>query len=95
MIPWEMWVTMLALGILSLGYNWYVEDDENYTDILTGFASMIFFMICGISLFGGIITQTMTYANQYFAWLFIAIGIIEGIILFTRITDLWHTDKTE
>jgi hypothetical protein len=41
-------------------------------------------------IIAGIVTEAMTYANQYVAWLFTVIGIIETLILFMRATEIFN-----
>lgn len=93
MIPWEVWSLMILLASVGTAYSWRFRDNENYTDIIAGFMSIVFWIICGISLFGGVVTESMTYANQYIAWLFIAIGIIAALITFTRATEVFHQKR--
>ncbi len=83
MIPSEVWSLMILVASVGTAYSSRFRDNENYTDIIAGFMSIVFWIICGTSLFGGVVTETMTYANQYIAWLFIGIGIIAGLITFT------------
>ncbi|SDF47036.1 hypothetical protein SAMN04488589_0619 [Methanolobus vulcani] len=91
MIPWEIWATLIAIAIIGTAYSWRIRDDNNYTDIITGFVAVVFWLIAGISLFGtGVVTQTMAYANSSMAWMFIAVGIIQALIVFIGATDLWH-----
>ncbi|WP_440953566.1 hypothetical protein [Methanococcoides sp. FTZ1] len=80
---------MILLATVCTGYSWHVRDRSNYTDIISGFVAVLFWLVGGTAFFSGIVADSMTYASEYIAWIFIGIAIIQALIVFIRVTELW------
>jgi len=88
MIPVQVWLVLLAFAGLCTFYSIRVRDRNNYTDAIAGLLAVIFWILSGISLLGGVQTEYVTYQSGSLMWVFVAIGIIVAIITIVRILDI-------
>lgn len=61
---------------------------NNYTDAIAGFIAVIFWILSGLSLLGGIQAEDMVYSSSSIMWIFIALGVIVAIITIVKILDI-------
>lgn len=96
-IPFEMWGMLLLISIGCALYLIFIKDYNNYSEVIAGFLSFIFFVITGYSLFIGIVAEnsTVNYSSVSLGWIFIIIGLVVGILTFVRVLDVIATRKKE
>ena len=87
-MPVQVWLVILTFAALCTFYCIRVRDKNNYTDAIAGLLAVIFWILSGLSLLGGIQTEYAIYSSAGIMWVFIAIGIIVAIITFVRILDI-------
>jgi membrane protein YdbS with pleckstrin-like domain len=88
MMPYQIWLVMLTFAGLCTFYSIRVRDKNNYTDAIAGVIATIFWLLSGLSLLGGIQAEDMTYASSSIMWIFIAVGVIVGVITIVKILDI-------
>ncbi len=88
MIPVQVWLTLLTFAGLCTFYSIKIRDRNNYTDAIAGLLAVIFWIISGLSLLGGVQTEFVTYQSGSLMWVFVAIGIIVALLTFVRILDI-------
>jgi hypothetical protein len=93
--PFEMFAVFLFVAIGCALYLLFVHDKNNYSDAIAGLFSIAFFIISGLTLFVGIVAQngTVTYQSTGVGWIFVAIGVIVGLITFVKILDIMTARK--
>lgn len=93
-MPYQIWLAMLTFAGLCTMYSLFVKDKNNYTDAIAGIISVIFWVVSGLSILGGIQTEFVTYRNAALMWVFVAIGVIMAIITIVRILDIMTERKS-
>lgn len=96
-LPFEVWVMFLLLAVGCTLYLLFVHDKNNYSEAVAGLLAIVFFILTGLALFIGIVAQngTVTYQSTGVGWIFIAIGLIVGLITFVKILDIVTARKKE
>ena len=87
-MPYQVWLVLIGFATLCTFYSLTVNDRNNYTDTITGVIAVIFWILSGLSLLGGIQAEDMLYQSGSLMWVFIAIGIIIAIITIVKILDI-------
>lgn len=87
-VPFGVWCVEIFLALLCTANCWFVYDNKNYTDCICGGLSVILWFVVGLSALVGIRSEDMTYSAGWMMWLFIIIGILQGLITFVKILDL-------
>jgi hypothetical protein len=90
-------VTVLEIEVLFalLGtiYLWFGNDKFNYTDIISGVISTIFWFLTAMSFLIGIYSDTVQFVSTALFFVFLAIGIIVALITIVKIIDSMQAKK--
>jgi hypothetical protein len=87
-IPWEIWLVLLTLAIGCTGYMLRIKDRDNYTEAICGVLSTLFWLLSGYTIAIGIQAEGMAYSSTSLMWIFVAIGVIVGILTFVKVLDI-------
>lgn len=87
-IPIEIWQAIIFLAVLGTAASWLFKDQSNYTDAICGIVATLLWFVSGIACLIGIQTEFVTFTASYLFWIFVAIGIIEGVITVVKILDI-------
>jgi membrane-bound ClpP family serine protease len=96
-MPYQIWFVLLFLSIICTGYLFFVSDKNNYTDAISGLFATVFWIISGLCFAVGLTTDVNAdpYTSTGLMWLFVAIGVIVGLITFVKILDIMTERKKD
>jgi membrane-bound ClpP family serine protease len=96
-MPIMIWCVLLVMAIICTGYLFFIHDRNNYTDAIAGVLAIVFWIISGLCFAVGLTTDVDAdpYTSTGLMWLFVAIGIIVGLITFVKILDIMTARKKE
>jgi hypothetical protein len=94
-IAYQVWWTFIILAIICTAYSWLTKDRNNYTDAIAGIFSVLLWFVTGISCLIGIQAESMAFTAGWAFWIFLIVGIIEGVIVFVKILDIIASRKNE
>jgi uncharacterized membrane protein len=92
-IPIELLEIQILLALICTAYSWFIHDNNNYTDVIAGLLSVIFWWTSGLSFLNGIQSDNTVYVGSWLMWIFLGIGVIVALITFTKIVDVLNTRK--
>lgn len=92
-IPIAIFEIQVLLALLCTGYSWFIHDNNNYTDVIAGLLSVIFWWTSALSLLVGIASEGDVYSSSWLMWIFLGIGTTIALITFTKIVDVLNTRK--
>jgi hypothetical protein len=85
----------LLIALLCTAYLWFGRDQNNYTDIISGIISIIFWFLTAMSFLIGVVSDGIVFVSTALFFVFLAIGIIVAIITIVRIIDSLSSRKTD
>lgn len=94
-VAYQIWWTFIILAIICTAYSWMVKDKNNYTDAIAGILAILLWFVTGISCLIGVQAENMAFVASWAFWIFLIIGIIEGVIIFVKILDIINSRKNE
>lgn len=96
-MPIAIWLVLLLLAVVCTAYSFFVKDRNNYTDAVAGLFAIVLWLISGLCFAVGLETDVNSepYTSTGLMWLFVAIGVIVGLLTFVRILDIMTERKRE
>lgn len=92
-IPMDVWLVFIFLAVLGTAVSWLWKDRNNYTDAICGILATLLWFVSGISCLIGIQTEVAVFTAGYGFWIFVVIGVIEGVITAVKILDIATSRK--
>ncbi|AKB78801.1 hypothetical protein MSHOH_2318 [Methanosarcina horonobensis HB-1 = JCM 15518] len=58
----------------------FVKDRNNYSNAIAGAVAIVLYFVAGLQLFVGVALEGAVYRFGFLAWIFIIVGVIQGLI---------------
>jgi hypothetical protein len=87
-IPLSLWVFLAVFAVGAFCFCLFVKDRNNYSNVIAGAIAIVLWFVAGLQLFIGISSEGAVYVSGSLAWIFLAIGVIQGIITFVLVLDI-------
>lgn len=87
-MPITLWVFLAVFAVGASCFCLFVRDRNNYSNVIAGAIAIVLWFVAGLQLFVGVAAEGAVYASGSLAWIFIALGVIQGIISFVMVLDI-------
>lgn len=97
-VPIEIWKTFVYLAVGFTAYMLFIHDKNNYSEAIAGIFAFIFWIISALSFAIGIdpnYNESNFYQSTGTMWIFVAAGVIMGLLTFVKILDIMTARKKE
>jgi hypothetical protein len=92
-IPIGLWEVQILLALICTAVSWFVHDNNNYVDIISGVVATIFWWTSGLCMLIGVTSENAVFTASWMMWIFVGIGVIIALITYTKIVDALNTRK--
>jgi len=97
MIPYQIWLVLLLLAVICTGYLFFVHDRNNYSEAIVGVVAVIMWVLSGMYCAAGLTYDVNAdpYTSVTLMWIFVAIGVVVGLITIVKILDIVTARKKD